>query len=563
MKRSKTLTYKLSAFFLSAMTFAMAAGAITTYFVTDRIVKNYITSRLSNSVHEFSKETDDDIVRAETFINGTSYLIESYFKDVTQLDLTQPANKTYVEKSFEEIHEKSGLHHLNNDEYKEISCHYVALNPEYTKGTAADEYGTGFFHTRTKDGFIESPSTNVLKYDESQTEYVGWWYPIANSKKAQWLEPYYDANTERNIFSYVEPLFGQNGEFVGVVGIDIDLEEFIKDIDTVGTYSDAYAFLATSDGKIIYHKDYMPFDENGKYKGSGKTLSELSGVEDFKSSEDGAITYRYGGRRRTAMSISLSNGLVYGVSIRTGELRQPIRIITFIPVLVYVGLLAVLVVGFYLFTIRHVRPLQDLNNAVNKARKGDYKVTIKPKHDDEIGALTKSFTQMIGAIAEKNKIISAMAFVDGLTGVKNTNAYRDAEKRLNDEIKEGNARFAIAILDVDKLKMINDNLGHEAGDRAIIGSCYSLCKGFTHCPVFRIGGDEFVAIVEGEDFENRQEIYEKLKNNQILVRNIKYDFSVGMATYEPGVDHSFKDVFNRADQEMYLNKKAKRRYEQD
>ena len=90
MKRSKTLTYKLSAFFLSAMTFAMAAGAITTYFVTDRIVKNYTTSRLSNSVHEFSKETDDDIVRAETFINGTSYLIESYFKDVTQLDLTHP-----------------------------------------------------------------------------------------------------------------------------------------------------------------------------------------------------------------------------------------------------------------------------------------------------------------------------------------------------------------------------------------------------------------------------------------------------------------------------------------
>ena len=117
------------------------------------------------------------------------------------------------------------------------------------------------------------------------------------------------------------------------------------------------------------------------------------------------------------------------------------------------------------------------------------------------------------------------------------------------------------MLDVDRLKIINDNMGHELGDKAIIGSCYSLCKAFSHSPVFRVGGDEFIAIVDGEDYENRRELYEKLKNNEILVRNQRYDFSVGMATFEPGVDHSFKDVLNRADQEMYLNKKAKRKYE--
>ena len=212
---------------------------------------------------------------------------------------------------------------------------------------------------------------------------------------------------------------------------------------------------------------------------------------------------------------------------------------------------------------RYIKPLQDLHGAVDKVRKGDYKFQIEAKRDDEIGDLTKAFSVMVSALAEKNRMISAMAFTDGLTCVKNSNAYRDIEKRIEKQIKDGTAKFAIVMLDVDKLKMINDNLGHESGDRAIIGSCYSLCKGFSHSPVFRVGGDEFVAIAEGNDYEQRYEIYEKLRNNQITVKNTKYDYSVGMATFEPGVDQSFKDVFARADQEMYLNKKAKRRYEQD
>ena len=119
------------------------------------------------------------------------------------------------------------------------------------------------------------------------------------------------------------------------------------------------------------------------------------------------------------------------------------------------------------------------------------------------------------------------------------------------------------MLDVNNLKQINDHIGHDGGDKIIIGSCYTLCKGFSHSPVFRIGGDEFVAIIEGDDYEKRYEIYEKLRKNEIEVKNQKFDFAVGMATYEPGNDACFNDVFNRADQEMYLNKKAMKKNEQD
>ena len=559
MKRTKTLSFKLSVIFFGGVAFSMAAGAFATYFVQERIVKNFITSRLKNSVYEYSKATDNDFVRAQNTIDNRKHMVESFFQ--TKEDLT---NDIKITTAIEEI---STIFDSSSHEYNNVCAYYVVLNPKFTGGTETDEEGKGFFHIKNNEGdFVSHPVTNILKFEENQFENVGWWYCVANKTESSWTHPYYNANIDQNMISFVCPFYSENKQdFLGIIGIDIDLNEIISDVDekikSAGEYVDAYSLLLNSDETIIYHKDVKTFDDDGKFVGTSATLKDITSIENFKSSMDGALTYKYRNHRRTAMSISFSNGLTYGVSVRTSELRRPIRSVTFIPFMVYLVTSILLVVVIYLLIIRYIKPLQDLHTAVDKAKKGDYKYKIKPVRDDEIGDLTKAYSELIDAISEKNRMISAMAYIDGLTGVKNNNAYRDAEKRLNEAIKEGKAKFAVAMLDVDRLKMINDNLGHETGDQAIVGSCYTLCKAFSHSPVFRIGGDEFVAIIENSDYENRQEIYKKLRNNMIKVRDTKYEFSIGMATFEPGVDKSFKDVFNRADQEMYLNKKAKRKYE--
>ena len=342
--------------------------------------------------------------------------------------------------------------------------------------------------------------------------------------------------------------------------MDFKLESIIYHLSEIKDYTNAYPYLQTQNGKVVYHKDVQTFVD-GKYVGSNQSLEDIAGIENLHESSDGAITYKYNGKRRTTMSMTLSNGLTYGISVSASELRKPIRLVTIIPVLAFIGVSIVLVLIFYLLIQRIVKPLKELHQAVDKVQQGDYKLRIDSKSTDEIGDLTRAFNDMLGSLSEKNRMITAMAFLDGLTGVKNKNAQRDMAKILDDRIKNNKAEFAVIMLDVDKLKMINDNLGHEEGDKVIIGSCYTLCKAFSHSKVFRIGGDEFVAIAEGEDYENRQEIYEKLKNHEITVRKQRFEFSVGMATYKPGVDKSFKDVFSRADQEMYLNKKEKRKYE--
>ena len=115
--------------------------------------------------------------------------------------------------------------------------------------------------------------------------------------------------------------------------------------------------------------------------------------------------------------------------------------------------------------------------------------------------------------------------------------------------------FAIAICDVNGLKAINDTLGHEAGDAYIKEGCMLICHKFDHSPVFRIGGDEFVAILKGRDYENREELEgsfrQMIDENQ---RNGKVVVASGMAIYTPGSDESYNDVFKRADEMMYKRK---------
>lgn len=553
MKRTKTLSFKLSLLFIGGMAFAMVAGGITTYIVQSNIVMNYTNTRLKNSVYEFAASTNNALIRAEATVEHGKNIAENFFTNKDQL-----YDENYVSESIASI---SNLYELPTHELEDVCAHYIVLNPAFTHCTTESEAGDGFFHVKNTDGiFISEPVTNILKFDENDTEHVGWWYPVVKAGKSIWIEPYYNQNIQKNMFSYGSPFYSENGDLLGVVGIDVDLNLVIKNFNAIKDYSDAYSILLNNDGTIIYHKDVKTIID-GKYYPSDKKVSDIAGIENFNESEDGAITYKYGGHRRTTMSVSLNNGMVYGLSVKTGELRQPTRLLTFAPLLSYTAMTVILVFVFYFLIKRYIKPLQELNKGVESVRRGNWKFDIKPKRDDEIGELTKSFSDMVSALAEKNRMISAMAFVDGLTGVKNKNAHREMVERLDREIKEGKAKFAVVMLDVDKLKMINDNFGHDNGDKAIVGSCYSLCKAFSHSPVFRIGGDEFVAIIEGEDYENRREFFEKLRNNEIKVREEKYQYSTGMATFEPGVDRSFNDVFSRADQEMYLDKKAKRKYE--
>ena len=159
--------------------------------------------------------------------------------------------------------------------------------------------------------------------------------------------------------------------------------------------------------------------------------------------------------------------------------------------------------------------------------------------------------------AQERDEAKSIALTDPLTGVKSKHALLLKQEQMDASIEEGSAEaFAIAVCDVNGLKVINDTLGHKAGDEYIRSACRMICDIFKHSPVYRTGGDEFVVILHGRDYLNREELALALHDRSVEHINTgEVVISGGLSEYRPEADTSFHDAFERADERMYEEKK--------
>ena len=156
--------------------------------------------------------------------------------------------------------------------------------------------------------------------------------------------------------------------------------------------------------------------------------------------------------------------------------------------------------------------------------------------------------------------LSIESHQDALTGVGNKAAYIKKMDELNRQIKTFDPEFALVMADINNLKQINDKYGHRAGDQYIKGCCRIVCETYKHSPVFRIGGDEFVVLLLGQDYTNRRELYDQIKEKFKRAYEetgvspwLRYSAAVGMAE-KAADDYTAEFVFKRADEEMYKDK---------
>ena len=151
------------------------------------------------------------------------------------------------------------------------------------------------------------------------------------------------------------------------------------------------------------------------------------------------------------------------------------------------------------------------------------------------------------------------ANIDALTGVRNRHAYLEFEEQMNIQIAErNNSDFAIVILDVNDLKCINDNEGHNAGDKYLKDACKAIKSIFKDCFVFRIGGDEFAVVAQDKAFAHVDEFMTHLgEYNNMAAKEGCVVVAGGMAKFDD--DACVATVFDRADQAMYDNKSSLKR----
>ena len=159
---------------------------------------------------------------------------------------------------------------------------------------------------------------------------------------------------------------------------------------------------------------------------------------------------------------------------------------------------------------------------------------------------------------QKKELQSAelMARRDELTGIKNSNAFIEYSESIDRRIESGEKpEFGIVMCDVNDLKLINDSRGHAYGNEIIRAASCLICDIFEHSPVFRIGGDEFVAVLTDRDYIHRDILLDKLHKESDANRRSRSGpvIASGISVFENS-DTGFTDVLQRADQLMYENK---------
>ena len=153
-----------------------------------------------------------------------------------------------------------------------------------------------------------------------------------------------------------------------------------------------------------------------------------------------------------------------------------------------------------------------------------------------------------------------LAYRDSLTGAGNKAAYEKAARKLGWDILAGTADFAVVMGDLNYLKRINDSYGHDKGNVYIKGMYAMLAETFTESPIFRIGGDEFVVIVQDRELERCEALVEGLRDRMKKTMrdgNLKpwerISTAFGIGRYAAGDD--VEAVFKKADIAMYEEKK--------
>lgn len=306
-------------------------------------------------------------------------------------------------------------------------CAYIRYNPDFTEPTS------GIFLTRpdTKTAFESSVPTDFSIYDKDDMEHVGWYYIPVQNKAPIWMDPYYNANVDIYMISYVVPIY-VDGVSVGIIGMDIDFGQITGIADAATVFETGYSFITNATGGIMHHREISEGTELTEYNNG-----ELSSVGKFiadDNNEDKTLTYTYGGHDKYVSFCRLDNGMKLALTAPLEEIEANANVLTYqILGFLICGIIISAVLGIVI-SLTIANPIKKITNIVKqtaglnftKTQYGDSLV----KRADETGTMAK-------AVSEMREVLR-----DLLTDMENVkNGLEDTTEVLDDIMKE-NATIA-------------------------------------------------------------------------------------------------------------------------
>ncbi len=157
----------------------------------------------------------------------------------------------------------------------------------------------------------------------------------------------------------------------------------------------------------------------------------------------------------------------------------------------------------------------------------------------------------------------SMSLRDQLTGIYNRRGFINLAEQWIKTANRAKRQMLLSFIDVDDLKKINDTLGHEGGDKALVETANILRQTFRESDIVaRIGGDEFAVLVLDMTDLNPEILSRRLQHNidewnAKVSRQYKLAMSWGMTLYDPESPLSLNQLMSLSDKLMYARKKAK------
>ena len=518
-------TYSMQFRILATIIFAMLAVTVFIGGISIYEVDQYIQNESENLVVVTCENEGAQINNIFDDMEKSVKIMESYLMDfITEEALVE--DRDFQEKVINSADQMFAevAKHANG-----AVAYYFRIDPAISNGK------TGLFYSKTKenDEYISFEPTDISLYEKGDTEHVGWFWQPYEAGKPVWMLPYYNQNNNFHMISYVVPMYYEE-KFIGVVGMDFDYTVLEERIHKIKIYENGFAHLEI-DGVVVH---------------SGDRALEAGITHDPD--------------KYLRVSKELTNGMTLVLSADYGDIRQIRYEIGFGILFAVVILSAFFTIAAILIVRKIVAPLKKIADASVKLSNGDYNVEFMHSSISEIELLNMAFENMATHLHEREKELSFSANCDSLTALRNTTSYKSWVAEFDKEIENKTANFGVAVFDLNQLKKTNDTYGHDVGDKLIVTAAKVISDVFKRSPVFRIGGDEFLAILQHRDLQECEELFvqfdlECAKTSIDEKDEISLSVARGFAKFDPDRDLRFNDVFKRADNAMYENKRKSRK----
>lgn len=248
------------------------------------------------------------------------------------------------------------------------------------------------------------------------------------------------------------------------------------------------------------------------------------------------------------------------VDILEKQGKKESQIYFLVSIVLAILTLLALAMAVWINTKNILAPILKIKTLTAKLSKGDLSQRIEVSNNDEIGELAKDISEMARALETINQQLNEAARTDGLTNILNR---RSCEEVLNQHFSSSiryDMIFSIIMLDIDHFKQINDEHGHEAGDKALQIVAKICTDQIRDCDfAFRYGGEELLLLLPNTDKNDSVVVAERirktLRNTTIEFENtrIKLTASLGISSFpEDGLEQ--QELVRNADNALYRAK---------